>query len=111
MYHCDGDNINGIWDHIASGMYGGIVVHPKNEKPAKEFYMVVGEIYNTEDRGLFIGASNSANATSATTTTAVCINKRKISKGYEFCSSKSRILFLSLFRVVYVFPLGWVIFQ
>ena len=86
MYHCDGDNINGIWDHIASGMYGGIVVHPKNEKPAKEFYMVVGEIYNTEDRGLFVGASNSANATSATTTTAACINKRKISS-----SSKEKI--------------------
>ena len=25
MYHCDGDNLNGIWDHIASGMYGGII--------------------------------------------------------------------------------------
>lgn len=58
MYHCDGDNLNGIWDHIASGMYGGIVVHPKNERPAKQFYMVFGEIYNTADNGLFIGASN-----------------------------------------------------
>jgi nitrite reductase (NO-forming) len=77
MYHCDGDNLNGIWDHIASGMYGGIVVHPKNEKPAKEFYVVFGEIYNAADRGLFVGASNSANATSATTTTAAALTKEK----------------------------------
>ena len=28
MYHCDGDNLNGIWEHIASGMYGAIIVHP-----------------------------------------------------------------------------------
>ena len=50
MYHCDGDNLNGIWDHIASGMYGGIIVHPKNERPvAKEFYIVFGEIYRYQD--------------------------------------------------------------
>lgn len=55
MYHCDGDNLNGIWEHIADGMYGCIVVHRSNEKPAKEFYMVFGEIYNTADSGLFIG--------------------------------------------------------
>jgi nitrite reductase (NO-forming) len=54
MYHCDGDNLNGIWDHIASGMYGGIVVHSKDErKAAKEFYLVFGEIYNNADKGLF----------------------------------------------------------
>jgi nitrite reductase (NO-forming) len=66
MYHCDGDNLNGIWDHIASGMYGGIVVHPKNERPiAKEFYMVFGEIYSTGiDSGLFSNTSNMS-ATSA----------------------------------------------
>ena len=58
MYHCDGDNVNGIWEHIASGMYGGIIVHPKSEKPAKEFYMVFGEIYNTADKGIFVGARN-----------------------------------------------------
>ena len=45
MYHCAGDKIFGIWEHIANGMYGGIVVHPKVERPAKEFYMVFGEIY------------------------------------------------------------------
>ena len=43
--HCAGDKILGIWEHIANGMYGGIVVHPRVEKPAKEFYMVFGEIY------------------------------------------------------------------
>ena len=78
MYHCDGDNLNGIWDHIASGMYGGIVVHPKNEKPAKEFYMVVGEIYNTEDRGLFVGTSNSTNASTTKTTDAFTKEKSAV---------------------------------
>jgi nitrite reductase (NO-forming) len=45
FYHCGADGLNGIWDHIANGMYGGIIVHAKYEKPAKEFYMVFGEIY------------------------------------------------------------------
>ncbi len=53
FYHCSADALNGIWEHIANGMYGGIVVHPTNEKPAKEFYVVFGEIYNTKDKGLF----------------------------------------------------------
>jgi nitrite reductase (NO-forming) len=53
FYHCSADALNGIWEHIANGMYGGIVVHPPNEKPAKEFYVVFGEIYNTKDKGLF----------------------------------------------------------
>ena len=64
MYHCDGDNLNGIWEHIASGMYGAIIVHPKNEKPAKEFYVVFGEIYNTADKGLFLGTGGNSNAIS-----------------------------------------------
>jgi len=45
FYHCGADGLNGIWEHIANGMYGGIVVHPTNEQPAKEFYMVMSEIY------------------------------------------------------------------
>jgi nitrite reductase (NO-forming) len=53
FYHCSADALNGIWEHIANGMYGGILVHPTNEKPAKEFYVVFGEIYNTNDPGLF----------------------------------------------------------
>jgi nitrite reductase (NO-forming) len=46
-----------VWEHIANGMYGGIVVHPKNERPAKEFYLVFGEIYNTKDGGPFVGSN------------------------------------------------------
>jgi nitrite reductase (NO-forming) len=53
FYHCSADALNGIWEHIANGMYGGIVVHPTNEQQAKEFYVVFGEIYNTKDKGLF----------------------------------------------------------
>jgi nitrite reductase (NO-forming) len=53
FYHCSADALNGIWDHIANGMYGGIVIHPTNEKPAKEFYVGFSEIYNTKDQGLF----------------------------------------------------------
>jgi nitrite reductase (NO-forming) len=45
LYHCGADGLLGVWEHIANGMYGGIVVHPHNEKPAKEFYVVFGEIY------------------------------------------------------------------
>ncbi|MFL6403587.1 MAG: multicopper oxidase domain-containing protein, partial [Nitrososphaeraceae archaeon] len=53
FYHCSADALNGIWEHIANGMYGGIIVHPTNEQPAKEFYVVYGEIYNSKDKGLF----------------------------------------------------------
>ncbi|HVX02160.1 MAG TPA: multicopper oxidase domain-containing protein, partial [Nitrososphaera sp.] len=59
LYHCGADALNGVWEHIANGMYGGFVVHPVNEKPAKEFYVVFGEIYNSADPGLF----SKANAT------------------------------------------------
>jgi nitrite reductase (NO-forming) len=45
MYHCGADGLNGVWEHIANGMYGGLVVHPANEDPAKEFYVVFSEIY------------------------------------------------------------------
>jgi nitrite reductase (NO-forming) len=55
FYHCGADGLNGVWEHIANGMYGGIIVHAKKEKPAKEFYVVFGEIYNTQDGGIFNG--------------------------------------------------------
>ncbi len=55
MYHCDGDNLNGIWEHVASGMYGGIIVHPKNEVVAKEFRIIFSEIFNSVDNGIFKG--------------------------------------------------------
>jgi hypothetical protein len=25
MYHCDADNLNGIWEHVGSGMYGSVI--------------------------------------------------------------------------------------
>jgi nitrite reductase (NO-forming) len=38
-------------------MYGVVVVHPENEKPAKEFYLTFSENYNTADKGLFVGTN------------------------------------------------------
>ena len=57
MYHCGADGLNGVWEHIANGMYGAVVVHPQNEKPAKEFYITFSELYNTADQGPFKGAN------------------------------------------------------
>ena len=47
VYQCDGDNLNGMWEHIADGMYGGIVVRPPNEQPAREFHVAFNEVYDT----------------------------------------------------------------
>ena len=58
FYHCSADALNGIWEHISNGMYGGTVVHPTGEQPAKEFYMVFGQLFNTADKGLFKGANS-----------------------------------------------------
>jgi nitrite reductase (NO-forming) len=55
-YHCGADGLNGVWEHIANGMYGAVVVHPENERPAKEFYLVFGEIYSNNVQGLFTPA-------------------------------------------------------
>jgi nitrite reductase (NO-forming) len=60
MYHCGADGLNGVWEHISNGMYGGIVVHPTNEEPAKEFYMVFSELYNSADKGPFVGTNGTA---------------------------------------------------
>lgn len=57
MYHCGADALNGVWEHIANGMYGVVVVHPAKEKPAKEFYLAFSENYNTADKGLFVGTN------------------------------------------------------
>ena len=61
MYHCDGDNLNGVWEHVASGMYGSIIVssptYDQNHPPAKEFYIAFSEVYNTADKGLFKGTN------------------------------------------------------
>jgi nitrite reductase (NO-forming) len=56
-YHCGADGLNGVWEHIANGMYGGIVVHSDTEKEAKEFYVVFGEIYSTNVEGVFTAAN------------------------------------------------------
>ena len=57
MYHCGADGLNGVWEHISNGMYGGIVVHPTDEEPAKEFYLVFSELYNNADQGPFVGSN------------------------------------------------------
>jgi nitrite reductase (NO-forming) len=57
LYHCGADGLNGVWEHIANGMYGVTVVHPENEEPAKEFYLSFGELFNTADKGLFVGTN------------------------------------------------------
>ena len=61
MYHCDGDNLNGIWEHIASGMYGGIIVSPSSHNQKiqanREFDVVFSEVYNSADNGLFKGTN------------------------------------------------------
>ena len=62
FYHCSADALNGIWEHIANGMYGGIIVHPQNEQPAKEFYVAFGENYNNADQGLFKGTNGKTGA-------------------------------------------------
>jgi nitrite reductase (NO-forming) len=57
MYHCGADALNGVWEHIANGMYGAVIVHPEDEEEAKEFYLSFGEIYNAADGGLFAGSN------------------------------------------------------
>jgi len=61
MYHCDGDNLNGVWEHVASGMYGGMVVTPtfynKQNQAIKEFFITFSEVYNSADKGLFKGTN------------------------------------------------------
>jgi hypothetical protein len=52
-YYGAGDALNGIWEHVWSGMYGAIVVHPENEAPAKEFCVIFSELYSSEIKGLF----------------------------------------------------------
>ncbi len=56
FYHCSADGLNGVWEHIANGMYGGIVVHPHNETPAKEFYVGINQIYTTSLDAATVGS-------------------------------------------------------
>lgn len=50
IYHCATPEVA---EHVANGMYGLIVVEPKNgfSKVDKEFYVVQGEIYSILERG------------------------------------------------------------
>jgi nitrite reductase (NO-forming) len=61
LYQCDGDNLNGIWEHIADGMYGGIVVRSPEEEgsAAHEFYVALSEIYDTNAHPPFAAVSQS----------------------------------------------------
>ncbi len=66
LYQCDGDNLNGMWEHIADGMYGGIVVRPPNEKPAKEeFYVAFNEVYDTNAHPPFAASQSSLSSSSS----------------------------------------------
>jgi hypothetical protein len=59
FYHCSGNMLNGIWRHIANGMYGGVVVHPLSEVeyqnplklPTREFYIVFSELFTNRVGG------------------------------------------------------------
>ena len=61
MYHCDGDNLNGIWEHVGSGMYGSVIISPptydQKHPSTKELYIAFSEIYNKADKGLFKGTN------------------------------------------------------
>jgi hypothetical protein len=61
MYHCDADNLNGIWEHVGSGMYGSVIItsptYDQKHPAAKEFYVTFSEIYNNADKGLFKGTN------------------------------------------------------
>lgn len=57
MYHCGADGLNGVWEHIANGMYGAVIVHPPKEDKAKEFYLSFGELFNSADKGVFVGTN------------------------------------------------------
>lgn len=63
LYHCDGDNLNGMWEHIADGMYGGIVVRSPNEEEhnttAQEFYVAFSEVYDTKAHAPFAANQSS----------------------------------------------------
>jgi nitrite reductase (NO-forming) len=60
LYHCAADGLNGVWEHVANGMFGGVIVHPQNEKPAKEFYLVFGDMYYTGGGNATGGGNNTA---------------------------------------------------
>lgn len=69
LYHCAGDGLLGVWEHVANGMFGGVIVHPQNEKkPAKEFYVVFGDMYYGAGGNATASGGNSTTTTTTTTT-------------------------------------------
>lgn len=67
LYQCDGDNLNGIWEHIADGMYGGIVVRSPSEEDhngAQEFYIAFSEVYDTKAHAPFAANQSSVDRSS-----------------------------------------------
>ena len=57
MYYGGADALNGIWEHVWNGMYGAIAVRPReNFKPAKEFCIILSELYTDRIKGLFMPA-------------------------------------------------------
>ena len=76
LYHCDGDNLNGIWEHIADGMYGGIVVRAKGDEPTKnEFYVAFSELYDTNAPSPFTTNRSNLNESSQIGTGSFDMNK------------------------------------
>lgn len=65
VYQCDGDNLNGMWEHIADGMYGGIVVKSLKDEPAREFHVAFNEIYDTHAHAPFLEDSFAVNRSSS----------------------------------------------
>ncbi len=69
MYHCGSSP---VLQHIAMGMYGMIVVHPRNVlPPAREYYITQSEIYD-------IGLNNPANTTDDDITKAKIADPRYV---------------------------------
>jgi nitrite reductase (NO-forming) len=85
FYHCSADALNGIWEHVASGMYGGMVVHPTNEEEkAKEFYVAYGEIYGSNIPAPLSGKNQTGPATFNLTTFLANNNDLELTNGMAF---------------------------
>src|ERR671914_660349 len=56
-YHCGADGLNGVWEHIANGMYGGSVGRPEKERTAEGFYLSFCGKYSNNVQGVFMPAN------------------------------------------------------
>jgi hypothetical protein len=56
LYYSLGDSLNGVWEQIANGLFGAIIVRPRPEITAK-FFIIFSELYSAAEKGPFIGAS------------------------------------------------------